>query len=589
MTGKAYAMYTRLLAAVAANSFSACAFELDPLGCGNRKIILTGWEFSTLAPEDYLANAEEFDKTPADGVVIYIQKNPAAGRSFEATDIMTEPLWTDDNLSDLVAPMKEMTKHASMRHSFIKSFRAPKGVRLDWRDERAWGIVASNVAAVARLARKVGFPGIQMDIEDYSKKRQFWRVETDPPFAELEGIVRLRARQVGKAIFDAYPDITIFSYFGLSELFFLLPEKDVVSLAHAKRDLLPAFLNGLLDVMPPNARFQEGTENAYRYDYAKMDFLTAKTRNSNWYLPLIAPENRAKYKAQVITGLGLYMDSYVNDETSSWYFGPIDGSRLEYLRRNMAQALSGTDEYVWLWGERGRWIDWKKVAEPMRVHGGAKKGRWDEMISGGLFESLRILKDPARYLLPKIEKAIADGKVVNLISNPTCKISIPGEPGLKDRHVPKPFGSWQPTPKEGGSKSLIGADTSDGCGDSTCMFIKGENDGCLTFANESLTPPGSWYYVSASVKGEGAWPSLSFRSGENKWMRPSHYLAIEGKSPTEWRTIRSCVQVPEGATGFTLTLGVRSLGPNEIVRYDNVCVYPLPDGLVTGMAQRNEK
>ena len=106
---------------------------------------------------------------------------------------------------------------------------------------------------------------------------------------------------------------------------------------------------------------------------------TASLTGHYVYLVMSLPTDMSRLGAQVITGLGLYMDSYVNDETSSWYFGPIDGSRLEYLRRNMAQALSGTDEYVWLWGERGRWIDWKKVAEPMRVHGGAivDSGKFD--------------------------------------------------------------------------------------------------------------------------------------------------------------------------------------------------------------------
>ena len=575
-------MKIKLLLIFAALACAAGAFELEPHGYGNKKIILTGWEFSTMTPADFLANADALDKTPADGVVIYIQRNPEVGRNFDASNIMTEPLWTDEVLADLVEPMKEMAKHPSMRHSFIKSFKAPKDARLDWRDEKAWAIVANNVATVARLAKKVGFPGIQIDIEDYYKKRQFWRVETDPPLAELERHVRQRAREVGKAIFEAYPDIMLFSYFGLSELFFLLPEREVVSLARAKRDLLPAFLNGLLDVMPPKARFHEGTENAYRYDYAKRDFLTAKTRNSNWYLPLVAPENCVKYLTQVITGFGLYMDMYVNDEKATWYFGPVNGSRLEHLRLNMAQALSGTDEYVWLWGERGRWIDWK-IVKATHLHGGAKKGRWDEMIPGGLCESLRLLKDPERYLLPKIEKAIADGTVSNLVSNPSCKIDIPGAPGLKPGRVPKPFGSWQKTPKKGEEKSLIGTDTSDGDGDSTCLFVKGTNGGCLTFADESIPPSVSWYYVKARVKGEGAWPTLNFRDAANKWMHGAkNYLSIEGENPDEWRTIRSCVQVPEGAAAFTLTLGERFLGPSEIVRYDNVCVYPLPDELVTG-------
>ena len=108
-------MRSLVLAASAALACAAGAFELDPLGCGNRKIILTGWEFSTLAPADYLANAEAFDKTPADGVVIYIQRNPAVGRNFEATDIMTGPLWTDEKLADLVEPMVRMTRQEIVR------------------------------------------------------------------------------------------------------------------------------------------------------------------------------------------------------------------------------------------------------------------------------------------------------------------------------------------------------------------------------------------------------------------------------------------------------------------------------------------
>ena len=563
------------------------AFELEAHGCGNKKIVLTGWEFAYLTPEDFLANANELDKTPADGVVIYIQKNPAVGRDFTFADIMSEPLWTDEKLLDLVEPFKKMAKHRSMKHSFIKSFRAPKQNRIDWRDEKAWGIVCSNVAAVARLAKKVGFPGIQMDVEDYSGHRQFWRVEGDPPFAELKKLVRQRSREVGKAIFEAYPDITIFSYFGLSEMFHQVEEKSVVSVEWARRDLMPAFLNGLLDVIPPKARFQEGTENGYKYDYVKHDFLTAKTRNSNWYMPLVEPENRNKYLTQVITGFGLYMDMYVNEEGANWYFPPIDGSRLEYLRRNVSQALSGTDEYVWLWGERGRWIDWK-VAKPLNLHGGAKKGRWDTLIPGGLFESLILLKDPAKYLLPKIEQAIVDGAITNMIANPSCRINAAAGTGLNAQRIPHPFGRWQKTPKKGKEKSLIGTDTSDGDGDSFSVFIKGENGGCITFENDNLISAGSWYYVKARVKGDGAWPTLSFRTSKRKWLRPTRYLPIEGQNPDEWRTLRACVQVPEGADGFTLTLGVQYLGPSEIVRYDNVEIYPLPTELVTGVALPKE-
>ena len=579
-------MKMKMLAAAFAAVSAVCAFEIEPHGMGNKKIILTGWEFSYLTPADYLANADELDKTPADGVIIYIQKNPAVGRNSSFAEIMSEPLWTDECVSDLVEPFREMAKHQSMKHSFIKAFRAPKDRRLDWRDDKAWAVVASNMAVVARLAKKVGFPGIQMDIEDYSGRRQFWRVEADPPLAELKLHVRQRAQEVGKAIFEAYPDITIFSYFGLSAMFFRLEEKSVESIALAKRDLFPAFLDGLLDVMPPTARFQEGNENAYRYDHAKNDFLTAKTRNCNWYLPLVAPENRIKYLTQVITGLGLYMDSYsITNSASPWYFPPIEGSRLEYMRRNVSQALSGTDEYVWLWGEKGRWIDWK-LTKHGYLHGGAKKGRWDELIPGGLFDALKLLKDPRKYLLPRIDAAIAQGAITNLICNPACSFNTKGEPGLKPGRVPKPFGTWSPQPKKGEAKTLIGVDTASGDGDSTCLFIKGVRGGCVTFENDSITPPGTWYYVKARVKGEGAWPTLNFRTKERKWLGYNNYIAIEGDNLDQWQTLRGFLQVPEKADGFTLTLGTRFTGPNEIVRYDNVELYSVPTEMVTGVSLR---
>jgi hypothetical protein len=172
--------------------------------------------------------------------------------------------------------------------------------------------------------------------------------------------------------------------------------------------------------------------------------------------------------------------------------------------------------------------------------------------------------------------------ITNIISNPTCAFAAKGEPGLKPGRVPKPFGTWSPKPKKGQEKTQIGVDTSCGDGDSACLFIKGVPGGCVTFENDSITPPGSWYYVKARVMGEGAWPSLNFRTKERKWLGYNNYLAIEGDNLQEWQTLRGILQVPEGADGFTLTLGCRFTGPNETVRYDNVEVYSLPAELVTG-------
>jgi len=321
-------------------------------------------------------------------------------------------------------------------------------------------------------------------------------------------------------------------------------------------------------------------ENAYKFDYAKKDFLTAKTKIYNWYLPLIAPENRGKYLSQVMTGFGLYLDMYINKKGSDWYFGDIDGSRLEYLRRNAAQALSATDEYIWFWGERGMWIDWNETTMK-RIQKGARTGRWAELIPGGLNECLSLLKDPRCHLLPQIEKAIADGSVTNIISNPSCKVPVSGIASSGSVPVPPPFLTWQREPRKGVEKSTIAADTTVGDGDTSSVFIKGVNGGCVHF-NLQPVKPGSYFYVTARVKGDGAWPAMNFMSGKT-WLDDRIFLPIEGEDAASWRTLRACVRVPDSATMMSLVLGVSNLGVNETVWYDNICLYELPGRLVTGV------
>ena len=560
---------------------SSDSFQIDPMGLGNRKVIVAGWEFNHLRLEDFLANAEALDRTVADGFVLAIPDNPSVGRNFGNATLMTEPLWREDLLEDVVQQLKEMAKHKSMRHSFLKGLKVPTDLRLDWRDDRAWAIVSNNVSTVAKIARRAGLPGIHMDVEDYWRKRQFFHIETDPPIKELRKMARQRGREIFTEVFRAYPDITVFSYFGVSAIFFMQQERSAQALSDGKRDILPAFINGMLDVMPPTARFVEGMENAYQFDYAKKDFLTAKTRIYNWYLPLIEPENRAKYLSQVSMGFGLFLDMYVNGKDNNWHFGDIGGSRLEYLRRNAAQALSATDEYIWFWGERGMWIDWNEQSLP-RVHKGARKGRWDRLIPGGLNECLAILKDPSRNLLPKIEKAIAGGELKDIIGNPSCSFKTGLKPGVHPDRLPSPYMSWQRNPPKGTEKSLIGTDATVGDGDLSSLFIKGVNGGCVHFSVDSVKP-GGYYYVKARVKGAGAWPTIGFRH-DKKWLEhQTVFLPMDGDDIRDWRTVRTCVRVPDTATFMSLSLGVSRLGPSETVWYDNVSLYELPDELVTGV------
>ena len=63
----------------------------------------------------------------------------------------------------------------------------------------------------------------------------------------------------------------------------------------AQGDLWPAFINGLMDALPPGARLVDGNEHAYRYEAERGDFFKSATVQRARALSLIAPENRAKY------------------------------------------------------------------------------------------------------------------------------------------------------------------------------------------------------------------------------------------------------------------------------------------------------
>jgi len=79
---------------------------------------------------------------------------------------------------------------------------------------------------------------------------------------------------------------------------------------------------------------------------------------------LVSPANRPKYRQQVQAGFGFYLDMFLSEATNHYYRGPLNGSRLARLQRNLAWARDATDEYVWIYGEQSRW--WGK---PLNVPG----------------------------------------------------------------------------------------------------------------------------------------------------------------------------------------------------------------------------
>ena len=56
------------------------------------------------------------------------------------------------------------------------------------------------------------------------------------------------------------------------------------------------------------------------------------------------PEYQAQYRQQVQAGFGFYLDMFVNEEGNHYYRGPLDGSRLKRLSRDLRAAREATLE-----------------------------------------------------------------------------------------------------------------------------------------------------------------------------------------------------------------------------------------------------
>lgn len=356
-----------------------------------REYIAFGWEFAGVSPEMLLAQADELDKTPLDGIGVTLTAWTKDRRKVSTRTIMGDPPWPEDVFDRQIPVFRKATAHRSLRACFAKSFCAPRA-RIDWTDDAAWSRIAHNMAIVARVARASGFRGLSMDPEDYHKVKQFKRRAEELPYHELCGLVRRRGRELFTRVFAEFPDAVIYSYW----LFSMVPHyahhtgADVAGLVRDAEALWPSFLNGILDVLPPGARMVDGDENSYRYDADTGGYRAAAFFNAHKTLPLVAPENREKFRTQVSTGFAMYMDMFISEEGAKWHKGAADGSRAERFRRDLAQADETSGGYVWFWGEKRVWTEWKG-----RKFGDARMQNrsWVECIPD-LEVAIRSVKDP---------------------------------------------------------------------------------------------------------------------------------------------------------------------------------------------------
>jgi len=398
-----------------------------------KKYIFTSWDLGDTSPEEVLMMADAFDKTACDGVALYPGTSMRGCDARNPRRVMMDPGIKYEEVAYLEPTLREIVRHPSLRESMLSVCLHPTK-RLDWADEKAWKRAGGNLATFARLAKRSGMKGLIADCEDYWRQKQFYMTDADKAdYKTLCKLARQRARDLFEPAFREYPDITILSFQLLTIHQDYLAGDDLVGRMIDARDLLPAFVNGMLDVLPPGAKIVDGNEDGgYHGEAANRDFYKRAMEELITVLPLVAKENRAKYRAQVSASFGLYMDSYTSPTNDPWAKGPLRGKRITRFEDNLRQATHCTDEYVWFWGEKGFWVDWP---EDLKERSGNTKWRssgggdwsgkyyhgcwgrikpWNQTMDGDFDLMARGVKEPVRCVREQYEKQVADGTLVNL-------------------------------------------------------------------------------------------------------------------------------------------------------------------------------
>ncbi len=529
-------------------------------GAVEKKLIGHSWDLLAVRPADVARNLEAWEKLPLDGVSLAVAYEPAKGRIIGYNTLMNDPPWEQAWFEGEAKTLRQCASR-NLKHNFLTAYWAPRK-RLAWNDDAAWATFAHNLGVMARLAREGHAKGILIDPEDYPETRQYEVVVGDPPFPATAALARQRGAQVMRSMSAAYPEIVLLSFWMLSlHPAYYMGYGDPSSMVAEAGDLWPAFLNGMLDAMPAGARLVDGNEHGYRYEADQQDFYLSAWAVQNKALALVAPENRMKYRTQVLAGFGLYLDMYTNPSDSPWFFGEVNGSRLTHLALNFAQALDAADEYVWVYGEQMDWIRWSGT--------GRTKALWEEKLPG-FTEALSVLRHPlqARQVIERRRQA---GTATNLLANSTCApTQAAGEAGFLKGRLPPAWGCWQHEKK---AQGVFGLDTRKGLGDSFSLRAEGVGDGC--FIGKACVLPGNTYAVEASS--QGAAPHLRVRwNRAGRWHEEGKDVMIpfDEAGTNGWRRAFGLVQVPAGADTLVLLLGTQQAA-GETTWFDNAGVYPL--------------
>lgn len=312
-----------------------------------KKLIEFGWDEPTT--QFMQAHIEEMEQTPFDGTVFDVLAKDDKGASIQFMNhCWSNRAFTEAELKPALDDLKAIP-FKRLTDNFLRFNVCPGDV--DWFEE--FSAVVRNAELAGKVAKEGGAKGILFDVElyaapvwDYQKLKN----AKTKSFDEYSEQVHQRGRELMGGFQKEFPDVKIFLTFG-----FTLPEMQIeanpAGLKAVDYGLLPAFLNGMLDVAASNSQIIDGYEPSYAYKEKAQFEEALKIRGRS--MKLVADHD--KYAKHYAHGFGIWMDldwrKYgwdVKDFTKN-FFNP------DAFEKSVRMALELSDEYVWIYTETPRW------------------------------------------------------------------------------------------------------------------------------------------------------------------------------------------------------------------------------------------
>jgi hypothetical protein len=530
----------------------------------NKKFIQLGWDIpSTTQLRQHWQEMEE--TTPFDGVMFRLEVQDDQGVQVSSQSIWDARPWRRDWLQPALEDL-QACRFQQFRDNFVR-FNATPGT-LAWDDDQGWTALAEKAGHCAWLMKQTGCKGLAIDFESYGAAQFRFDPAGDRTFAEATQQARRRGAQFVGAVAQEFPDAVLLCLW-LNSIHFqagrsMQPASLLVSSHYG---LLPAFIDGMLDGLPPEMILVDGCEHGYYMDSAKA-YLRAAHEMRSWQgacARLVSPENRVKYRQQVQAGFGFYLDMYLNPEGNRYYFPPLDGSRLARLERNLGFAREAADGYVWIYGEQCRW--WGPRRELPNTVG---QGRlWEEAMPG-ITRTIAYVRDPVAAAKDELAQLRQAGQLTNLARNPEFH-----EPaGALAESLPAEFGAWQDE-KTSAGQFAWDAEVGDGSGRAAKVQW-----GCFLQGLE--VQPGQRYAVEVSCRSQGntqATLVIRWQTADTRWTQEQLDQTFPFETDeAEWQQAFGVVTVPEGVGRLMVLLSVRGqVADGDICWFDNLGVYRVLD------------